>query len=143
MKTIKLFTIILALFLTACELEPELPATTDIRAEISGEWACSEVETGQDPIDFTVKVFKDSESETKILIADFHNIEDTAYAIVGDDRSLTIPQQTLGGYSNITGTGSINSGYTQIDLTYTAVEQGETINYTATFTTGTISKMLR
>jgi len=140
MKTIKFTLIILVSFLISCDPEPVAPDNTDVRTEISGDWSCAETEAGQDPVDFAVNIFKDTTSEDKIMIAGFHQINDTAYAVVNADNSVTIPEQTLGGYSKITGTGSIDSGFTKIDWTYTAVEQGETINYTASFTTGDISK---
>jgi len=142
MKTLKIiFLLSIVLNFISCIDEPAPPAT-DIRDEITREWNAEESD-GEFPLNFTVKITKDTNDDSKILISNFHNLGTsiTAYAIVFENNTIELPSQTLRN-TIVRGTATIASGYERIDWTYTAEEQN-IVTVTGTYTIADISKKLQ
>lgn len=124
----------------SCLDEPAPPAT-DIRDEITREWNAQEND-GEFPLNFTVKITKDTNDDSKILISNFHSLGSfTAYAIVYENNTIELPSQSLGS-TIVSGTAVIAPGYERIDWTYTAEEEN-IVTVTGTYTIADISKKLQ
>ncbi len=142
MKTIYyLIAIFISVTLFSCIDEPAPPAT-DIREEITREWNAEEDDDGF-PLNFTVQITKDPNDETKILISNFHNLGSsaTAYAIVFENNTIELPEQTIGN-TVIIGTATIATSFERIDWEYTAEEEN-IVNVTGTYTIGDIAKSIQ
>ena len=139
MKTIKFTLIVLVAFLASCSPEPVAPIETDIRNEITGTWKCEQAAKGEEdnPTYYeNVKISKDTNSNDKIKIENFHQVTGTILATIKEDRSVILAKQTLTDGTEVEGTVNINSDYTKITWDYTATGDGEKLIFKATYTTG-------
>lgn len=126
-----LFLIILILFNGCEDLLNELN-NDDPRSRITGLWLCDESDNYLKSAEETyyVEIDPHPSDSSRVLIANFFNIDDDAEAILSGDQ-LTLPQQTLEGGFTLRGYGSITNRSKQIDWTY-YVDDGSGVEYKIT-----------
>jgi hypothetical protein len=136
----KLFIVLLTAFflpLMSCVNEPLPPSSAkEIIIEISREWSCHEDGDGIG-LDFNAVITSDTSDDTKIYIANFHNMGNTdkIYAFVSTDLSITIPEQTVNNQV-FSGSGDVSNDYTQITFSYTLENDNGSVLITATYSYG-------
>jgi len=105
------------------------PNTEDIINNITGTWKCSENSTAFGAQNYNVTISKTS--EMTISIQNFF-LNGITVDVEVEGYDLSIPGQTIGDYY-IYGSGTIESGYKKINLTYSITDAGGTDNFTAVY----------
>ncbi len=126
MKTIATFKWLIMLFIAtifACSDDDAIPDTGDERDKIVGTWNCS----GEDP-EFGKQTFKsilskDPVNADRVLISNFHGFQGGEVYATLSGMTLTVPKQATGGWE-VVGKGTVQSGYNEIDWTYT-IDEGD------------------
>ncbi|HIE15513.1 MAG TPA: hypothetical protein EYP69_01170 [Bacteroidales bacterium] len=132
MKFFHLLTLFFLLTFFACQPDNEIDTPNDsLRNKIIDTWhvnETSQIYNKSSKSIYTVEIIKDSDS-TKVLIDNFYNLGygKQAKVIVNDDYTLSIPQQDVDGFI-ISGSGNIDHGLKQIDLSYITDDQGGLID---------------
>jgi hypothetical protein len=113
--TILLVSIVL---INSCEVADDL--INGRAGELEDDWACSEDSEIVGHTNYTVYIT--AESANGILIDNFFDVGITVKAtIVGN--SINIPTQVVEGFT-INGSGSVNNGNDEINLSYTVNDSG-------------------
>lgn len=127
--------IFIALFLSACE--DELTDDVGIAEAIEGQWVVEETSEllGEDRYGVYIDIFPDDSSSVRI--SNFYSIG-YDYDVIGDISDSRIelrPNQQVGGYEIISGTGRITDDYQNIDWDYKVDDgSGDIDNVTAVYT---------
>ncbi|MGM0498323.1 MAG: hypothetical protein ACQESJ_10425 [Bacteroidota bacterium] len=127
--------IFIALFLSACE--DELTDDVGIAEAIEGQWVVEETSVllGEDRYGVYIDIFPDDSSSVRI--SNFYSIG-YDYDVIGDISDSRIelrPNQQVGGYEIISGTGRITDDYQNIDWDYKVDDgSGDIDNVTAVYT---------
>jgi hypothetical protein len=140
MKKILLFTLLPAMvFLYSCEDLLTDKSAAEIAIEISGVWSCDEDITLKSTMDnFTVEIWPTEFDSTTVYIGNFNGLgsDIISEAIINNNYTLTIPNQTLTGGFDVRGSGTISQNLKEINLNY-FVDDGSGIedefNATLTF----------
>lgn len=126
---IALVGMLLLVFVTGCE---DLTDALSSRDRIVDTWKCDEVSGDFGSQTYYVNITSNSADETKVKIENFYNISSLVVNATVNTLSLSIPSQTVGGYT-ISGSGTISAKYDKITLTYTVNDGGGTDHVTATY----------
>lgn len=122
------------IFFTACEKTQDiLPNNSDLRDDFIGEWTCSETEL-KSTEDYTVTIEKNPQNSSQVVLQNFGLLGPDAfpYAYITDDR-ITLPQQTVNGYTIKNANGELVDQET-IEWTYTLNDGSDDNKYEATYT---------
>ncbi len=106
---------ILGFFFSSCEEETLL----DPRDNITGEWRVSEESSvfKKGTRYYSVEITKHLSDSTAIYIEGFYELSGKVLVYM-EDLSLSIPVQTVSGYSVEGGNGYVSSSYKSISLSY-------------------------
>jgi hypothetical protein len=106
--------------------------SNDPRTRITGLWLCEESNDYLKSVEETyyVEIDPHPSDSSRVLIANFFNIDDDAEAILSGSQ-LSLPVQTLQGEFTVRGVGSIAKNSEQINWTY-YVDDGSGVEYKIT-----------
>jgi hypothetical protein len=123
-------------FTQSCEIASELTGAAATIAKIEGEWSCdeqSEIYKATAEV-YAVTISPDPGNSSGVIIDNFYGLNVSVKANVAG-MSLTIPNQTVEGDFEVSGSGTISSNYKQIDLNYTVDDGSSQIDHvTAVYT---------
>ena len=138
-KQTKVFFLIFLSFLIfpqSCELAGELTGAAATVAKLEGEWSCdeqSEIYKSTSEV-YSVTLSPDADNSSGVIIDNFYGLSVAAKANVSG-MSLIIPNQSLEGGFEVSGSGTISSNYREIDLNYTVDDgSGQVDHVTAVYT---------
>jgi len=120
----------------SCEIASELTGAAATIDKIEGEWSCDEQSSIYKATAevYTVYISPDPDNASGVIIDNFYGLQTAARAnVVG--MSLIIPNQSLEGDFDVSGSGIISSNHKEIDMTY-EVDDGSGVidNATALYT---------
>jgi hypothetical protein len=133
MKNLKYFTILCAITLTmgSCILDP-------VDQSLEGEWSCTEtseifLKSNSDlkgTSTFPVYIAQDATNSNKYYIDNFYQLGsgNQVEIVVSFGNTITISTQTINGIE-FSGSGTINSAYDLVSLTYTADDGGGEVDH--------------
>jgi hypothetical protein len=106
--------------------------SNDPRTRITGLWLCEESNDYLKSVEETyyVEIDPHPSDSSRVLIANFFNIDDDAEAILSGSQ-LSLPVQMLQGEFTVRGVGSIAKNSEQINWTY-YVDDGSGVEYKIT-----------
>jgi hypothetical protein len=127
---VRYFVIILifSMIIVACQKENTGPES------ILGQWSCKETSQVFEVTNYTVDISRSSTDSTKIFIENFYQLG-SSYSVTAkiNGLNISIPSQTVDG-NQISGSGTISSGYDKINWTYNVVSGSTTDHVTAVYT---------
>lgn len=130
--------ILTIIMLNSCELLNEDTPAASVIDNIEGQWDVDETNSLKSTAErYIVYISPDSDDDTKVLISGFYHLGDNVEAVATVSGStLTLSRQDLpGGYTIVSGTGTISSNYKQISWSYSIDDgSGEIDNATAVYT---------
>lgn len=107
--------------MTSCE---DLFNTTPQTApeKLKGTWQVAESSAEFGSQQYLVEFYTDYNDSTKMTIYNFFGLGSWSYVTINvDNQNIVIPEQTEEGYK-ITGTGTVNTDFTQINMSFTVEE---------------------
>jgi hypothetical protein len=118
------------LFITACEIDPDL--TTDPRDNFVGTWTVNEQSALYGTNNYTAVIVKDPGNSTQVLIRNFYHfgMDEDTWAIP-TISSITIPEQLVCNHT-VKGNGTRNKN--QITWSYTVNDGADIDQVTAVYT---------
>lgn len=133
------FILLTVILLNSCELLSEDTPSSSVIENIEGQW---KVDENSENYKSTMSIYyvyisPDADDDTKVLISGFYHLGDNVEAVATVSSStLTLSRQNLsGGYTIVSGTGTISSNYKQISWSYAIDDgSGEIDNATAVYT---------
>jgi len=130
-KNILILGFLLAASLAACKKDDTTPTPTETisRVDYVGSWSCTEVPVAKN-LNFDCSISIDNNTTTNIKIANFANLNGSAFAIV-NMKSIVLPKQTISG-NTVEGYGSMeNRNF--ITWHYYVKDNTDSLTYNATF----------
>jgi hypothetical protein len=122
MKKKILLMLLISSVLASCTTEEDVDYTPE---SLAGTWRCSETSSINPNSSYEVEVSKSGGGSNQIRISNFYFLGNSHSVSVNiSGASLTIPQQTVSGFS-VSGTGTIIN-QNRINLSYTADDGGGT-----------------
>ena len=133
MKTKNIFIVglLIAASFTTCKKDDNntTPIDTITRADYVGSWSCTEVPVAKN-LNFDCSISIDNSTTSNIKIANFANLNGSAFAIVSV-KSVTLPKQTISG-NTVEGYGSMeNKNF--ITWHYYVKDNTDSLAYNTTF----------
>jgi hypothetical protein len=127
-----IYSILLAVTVFSCK-PIDNPETNDPRDKIIDVWNCRETSQTYGVTNYTIEISKSTTDSTKIFIDNFYQLgKGTSISAKMNGLSIIIPSQTVDG-NLISGSGTIKSDYTTINLSYTSKVGTDTDNVTAVY----------
>jgi len=127
-----LFLLVISIgLINSCEVADDL--INGRAGELEGEWAVSEDSEIVGPTTYTISISAEPGNPNGIIIDDFYNVGISVNATIAGNF-ITISTQVEGGFT-VSGSGSVNSGNDEINLSYTVGDSGgQPDNVTAVYT---------
>lgn len=139
MKKLLYFSIASAgLFLASCASDkkddPQAPSpSTDARDPYIAYWNVSENSATVGPSTHTVNIVKSTTNSNEVLLNNFSGLSVSARASVSGNH-LTIPYQQLGSIGFASGSGTLSTNTSSINMTYTTIINANRDSLTAIYT---------
>lgn len=136
-KLAYLSAIALGLFVVSCAKDdkddPQAPSpSTDARDPYIAYWNVSENSATVGPSTHTVNIVKSTTNSGEVLLNNFSGLSVSARASVSGNY-LTIPYQQLGSIGFASGSGTLSTNTSSINMTYTTIISGNRDSLTAIY----------
>ncbi|MBN2611496.1 MAG: hypothetical protein JXB00_08065 [Bacteroidales bacterium] len=135
------FFLIIMIFASSCELIDDLASGEDSVSKLEGQWKCDENSENykKSTMDETYEVYISPYpgDSTRVIISNFYHLGDDVEATARlSGQTLTLSNQSLpGGFTILSGSGTISSSFKQITWSYRIDDgSGDIDNATATYT---------
>lgn len=116
-----------------CQDDIETNQEVDQREYIEGKWHAEYSDDGL-PVDYEIEISMDAENDSKIIMKNFFNTSEDAYALM-TGNALTIPSQSVGSQT-VEGDGSVQDDHLRIDFQITV----DDVQYSISAVPGTVTK---
>jgi len=138
MKKIFRYAFILGAFISilySCNPNDSNSTSSDPRNNFVGPWTCAETTTLNGSPTFQVTISLDPSNSSQILLANFYGlgVNNKVYGVVAN-TNVTIPKQSVGGFTVNSGSGNITNNNTKINWTYVVNDGTDNDNCTAVYT---------
>lgn len=120
-KSFFLLMLISSLMFSSCDeiLNPDTQSSVD---KLKGIWMVAETSSEFGQQQYQVEFSEDETDSTRMNVFNFFGLGTwSSVSIDVDNQTLTIPSQTEEGYI-ITGSGTVNDDFTQVNLSFTVEE---------------------
>ncbi|NBC82155.1 MAG: hypothetical protein GVY19_02125 [Bacteroidetes bacterium] len=117
--TKKIGVILLGILLFGCEeLTDDITLTG--RERLEGSWIVNEESQVFKSTATVHKVFisVDASTTNRVIIENFYGVDEGAISAIVSGRDISIPRQTFGDYSALSGDGTINTTFNEISWEY-------------------------